>query len=167
MNVLGCRVEARANAEDIGESFGVGELIAQISVHFAGKCGMKISNARAGGARIIRRHVIWRAGELLQNGFEQVGGGVGFGDHFFRQMNREGIVEAEHQLDSLEATESQIALKMRRFALAREFLQRARISQFSQKRRYDFANGWFELRAFEFGGGGSHDKIPVSRQPCK
>jgi len=52
-------------------------------------------------------------------------------------------------------------------AFAREFLKRAGISQFAQKRCYDFANGWFELRKFEFGGGSSHDKIPVSRQACK
>lgn len=104
---------------------------------------------------------------MLQNGFEQVCGGVGFGDHFFRQVNREGVVEAQHQLDSLEAAESQIALEMRGLALASEFLKRARISQFAQKCRYDFANGWFELRAFEFGGRGSHDKIPVSRQACE
>ena len=104
---------------------------------------------------------------MLQNGFDQVGGGVGFRDHFFGQMNREGVIEAQHQLDSLEAAESQIALEMRRFALASEFLKRAGVSQFAQERRYDFANGWFEIRAFEFGGGGSHDKIPVSRQACK
>lgn len=168
MNVGGCGVEAGANAEDIAESFGAGKLVAQISARFAGNWRMKISHATGGrDARIVGGRVIWRAGKLLQNGFEQVGGGVGFGDHFFRQMNREGIIEAEHQLDSLQAAESQIALEMRRFAFAREFLKSARISQFAQERRYDFANGWFEIRAFEFGGGGSHDKIPVSRQACK
>src|SRR6185437_16136784 len=168
MNVLGCRVEARANAEHVGESFGAGELLAQISAHFTGNCGMKIPNAAGGrDARIVRGRVIWRAGELLHNGFEQVGGRIGFGDYFFGQMNREGVIEAEHQLDSLEAAESQIALEMRRFVLAREFLKSAGISQFAQKRGYDFANGWFELRAFEFGGGGTHDKILVSRQACK
>ncbi len=68
---------------------------------------------------------------MLHNGFEQVGGGVRFRDHFFGQMNREGVVQAQHQLDSLEATEPQISLEMRRFALARKFLERARISQFA------------------------------------
>ena len=159
MNVLGCRVEARANAKNVGESFGAGELVAQICAHFAGNCRTKISNATGGrDARIVGGRIIWCSGKLLQNGFEQVGGGVGFGDHLFGQVNREGVIEPQHQLDALEAAESQIALEMRRLAFARKFVKRAGISQFVQERCYDFANGWFEMRAFEFGGGGAHNK---------
>ena len=42
--------EARANAEDFGEDFGAGELVAQISAHFTGNWRTEISNARAGDA---------------------------------------------------------------------------------------------------------------------